>query len=199
MSRRFPAGSMGVTYYKRFRMEIDLQQVALPEPVLPNGFTFTAWQHALLVRHASVKHESFRGEVDSDVFPCLGEYSGCLNLMSEIVQRASFVPQATWLISNTSGPETEDAGTIQGIIQLGGWGAVQNVGVAPEFRGLGLGRALILKCLHGFLRAQVPRVYLEVTARNTPAVALYRSVGFRLARTTYKAVDRPVAVDYAVL
>lgn len=189
---------MGVTYYKRFRMEIDLLRVALPEPVLTEGFTFTAWQSVLLKRHASVKHESFRGEVDSDVFPCLGEFAGCLNLMSEIVQRASFVPQATWLIS-TGLHGAEDAGTIQGIIQLGGWGAVQNVGVPPEFRGLGLGRALILKCLHGFLEARVPRVYLEVTARNTPAVALYRSVGFRLARTTYKAVERPVAVDYAML
>lgn len=196
---------MGVIYYKRFRMEIDLQRVTIPEPVLPEGYTFTPWQSSLLKRHASVKYESFRGEVDSDVFPCLGEFSGCLNLMSEIVQRASFVPQATWLISSTGSPGrtgeegVDDAGTIQGIIQVGGWGAVQNVGVAPEFRGLGLGRALILKCLQGFLEVHVPRVYLEVTARNMPAVALYRSVGFRLARTTYKAVERPVAVDYAVL
>jgi ribosomal protein S18 acetylase RimI-like enzyme len=188
---------MGVTYYKRFRMEIDLQKVALSEPVLPEGCVFTPWQDSLLKRHAAVKFESFRGEVDSDVFPCLGELAGCLNLMSEIVQRASFVPQATWLITHAE--TQEDAGTIQGIIQLGGWGAVQNVGVAPEFRGHGVGRALILRCLHGFLEARIPRVYLEVTARNTPAVALYRSVGFRLARTTYKAVERPVAVDYAVL
>jgi len=190
---------MGVTYYKRFRMEIDLQRVALEEARLPEGFEFVPWHSSLISRHATVKHESFRSEVDSDVFPCLGEFSGCLNLMSEIAQRASFVPQATWLISNLGDRGAEDAGTIQGIIQAGGWGAVQNVGVAPEFRGLGLGRALILKCLQGFLGARVPRVYLEVTARNTPAVALYRSVGFRLARTTYKAVDRPVTVDYSVL
>src|SRR5438876_101155 len=82
-------------------------------------------------------------------------------------------------------------GTIQGVVQTGQWGAVQNVGVAPEHRGRGLGRALVLKSLSGFRTAGVPRVYLEVTARNTAAVQLYRSLGFRLARTTYKAVDRP--------
>jgi ribosomal protein S18 acetylase RimI-like enzyme len=190
---------MGVTYYKRFRMEIDLSRVALPVPKLPEEFCFLPWQSSLLKRHAAVKYESFRAEVDSEVFPCLGELAGCLNLMSEIVQRATFVPQATWLISQ-NGPEgVEDCGTIQGIVQIGGWGAVQNVGVAPVHRGLGLGRALILQCLRGFFEAQVPRVYLEVTARNMPAVALYRSVGFRLARTTYKAVEHPAPVDYAVL
>lgn len=184
---------MAVTYYKRFRMEIDLDRVVLPEAVLPAGFRFVPWQPSLLERHAAAKFESFRAELDSDVFPCLGDRSGCLDLMSEIVQRASFIPQATWLISS-SGDAADDCGTIQGVVQAGGWGAVQNVGVAPEFRGFGLGRALIVRALLGFREARVGRVYLEVTARNTPAVALYRSVGFRLARTTYKAVERPLAV-----
>jgi hypothetical protein len=194
---------MGVTYYKRFRMEFDLKRVALPEPALPAGFVFVPWQASLLERHAAAKFESFRAEVDSDVFPCLGDISGCRDLMSEIVQRATFIAQATWLVSCSvegagQGCGTDDCGTIQGVVQLGGWGAVQNVGVAPEYRGLGLGRSLILRSLHGFREAGVPRVYLEVTARNTPAVALYRSVGFRLARTTYKAVEHPTAA-YAVL
>jgi len=192
---------MGITYYKRFRMEIDLGRVALPAPELPACFAFVPWQPSLLERHAAAKFESFREEVDSDVFPCLGELSGCRDLMSEIVQRSTFVPQTTWLISRAANGDEGgggDCGTIQGVIQLGGWGAIQNVGVAPEDRGLGLGRALVLRCLHGFLDAKVPNVYLEVTARNTPAVALYRSVGFRLARTTYKAVERPTA-EFAVL
>jgi GNAT superfamily N-acetyltransferase len=196
---------MAVTYYKRFRMEIDLERVVLPEPTLPDGFAFVGWHPALLQRHAAAKFESFRAEVDSDLFPCLGDISGCLDLMSEIVQRASFIPQATWLISAPAGcsdergfDHSDDCGTIQGIVQMGGWGAVQNVGVAPEYRGLGLGRALIVRSLEGFREARVMRVYLEVTARNTAAVALYRSVGFRLTRTTYKAVNRPTA-PFAVL
>lgn len=189
---------MAVTYYKRFRMEIELAQVALDVPTLSEGFAFVPWQSSLLERHAAAKFESFRAEVDADIFPSLGEIGGCRNLMSEIVQRASFVPQATWLIHCHDRGISEDCATIQGVVQSGRWGAIQNVGVAPEYRGLGLGRAVVLRALLGFRDAGVPRVYLEVTARNTPAVALYRSVGFQLARTTYKAVERPTAA-YAVL
>jgi ribosomal protein S18 acetylase RimI-like enzyme len=185
---------MGVTYYKRFRMEIDLNRARLDAPVLPEGYAWVEWQPVLLERHALAKFESFRAEIDSDVFPSLGDPAGCRALMSEIVQRATFVPGATWLITCRLAPnQWEDCGTIQGLVQAGQWGAVQNVGVAPEHRGRGLGRALILRSLAGFRAAGVPRVYLEVTASNLAAVQLYRSVGFRLARTTYKAVERPTA------
>jgi GNAT superfamily N-acetyltransferase len=185
---------MGVTYYKRFRMEIDLRQVPFSEPPLPEGYEWVAWHPDILERHALAKFESFRSEVDSDVFPSLGDPAGCRHLMSEIVQRATFVPGATWLITCRLAPEEwEDCATIQGLVQTGEWGAIQNVGVAPEHRGQGLGRALVLKSLAGFQSAGVQRVYLEVTACNLAAVQLYRSVGFRLARTTYKAVERPTA------
>ena len=185
---------MGVTYYKRFRMEIDLKHVPLNAPLLLEGYEWVAWQPAILERHALAKFESFRSEIDSDVFPSLGDPAGCRNLMSEIVQRATFVPGATWLVTcRIAADQWEDCGTIQGLVQPGEWGAIQNVGVAPEHRGQGLGRALVLQSLAGFQAAGVRRVYLEVTACNLAAVQLYRSVGFRLARTTYKAVERPTA------
>lgn len=182
---------MSTTYYKRLRMELPLAGTLLPPAVLPAGFGWVGWSPAVLPRHAATKFESFRAELDSQIFPCLGEMRGCLDLMSEIAQRATFVPGATWLISHLpEGRAVEDCATIQGLVQPGRWGAIQNVGVVPEYRGRGLGRALVLQCLAGFQAAGVPRVYLEVTACNLPAVQLYRSIGFCLARTTYRAVER---------
>ncbi|MCA9071315.1 MAG: GNAT family N-acetyltransferase, partial [Planctomycetaceae bacterium] len=70
---------------------------------------------------------------------------------------------------------------------------VQNVGVIPEHRGLGLGRALVLRSLEGFRSTGLKRVYLEVTADNKQAVTLYQSIGFKLTRTLYKAVPTPAA------
>ena len=191
---------MGVTYYKRFRMEIDLHRLATPQPRLPAGYVWTAWEPEFLDRHAAAKFASFRSEIDSQVFPCLGDEAGCRRLMSEITHRDKFLPQATWLVTrlDQDGIPVMDCGTIQGIVQPGGWGAVQNVGVAPEYRGLGLGRALVLKALCAFREARVQRVYLEVTAKNVAAVQLYCSVGFRLARTTYKAVERE-AVAFSIV
>ena len=189
---------MGMTYFRRFRMEIDFRRVPLPEPELPEGYTWAHWDSSLVDRHAAVKFESFRSEIDSQVFSCLGDIAGCQRLMHDISRQDGFLPGATWLISldvhEAMGPI--DCGTIQGLAQTSSLGSIQNVGVLPEYRGLGLGRALVLKALAGFREARLRRVYLEVTADNTPAVRLYRSLGFRLARTLYKAVDVEPAHSY---
>jgi ribosomal protein S18 acetylase RimI-like enzyme len=173
-------------------MEIDFSRVRLPQPALPDGYTWLAWDPSLLDRHAQVKYDSFHTEIDSRVFACLGEHDGCRRLMFEIARQRNFLPSATWLISQAqsdAGAPATDCGTIQGLYQSRYLGAVQNVGVVPEHRGLGLGRALMLKSLEGFRSARLRRVYLEVTEENTPAVELYSSIGFRLARTMYKAVE----------
>ncbi len=179
------------SYFKRFRMEIDLHAASLPVPSLPAGYRWQAWNPEVLERHAWAKWESFRSEIDSHVFECLGDYLGCLRLMQEIYNRDTFLANATWLISQDSqrGKLPHDCATIQGLAQAGQLGSIQNVGVVPGHRGLGLGRALVLKSLEGFRVAGMNRVYLEVTAQNVPAVELYRSLGFRVTRTVYKAVE----------
>ena len=80
---------------------------------------------------------------------------------------------------------------MQGICDRHRLGAIQNLGITPEHRGLGLGRALLLKALEGFSRHGLGRGFLEVTAQNEAAVRLYRQVGFRARKTVYKAVETP--------
>lgn len=175
--------SMAITYYKRFRMEVELSGFLLP-PTLREPFSWVPWDEPLLEQHAEVKYLCFRKELDSHVFPCLGERAGCHRLMREIRRKPGFLPGATWMIAGPSG----FIATIQGVMDRGPIGAIQNVGVVPEYRGLGLGRALVLQALEGFYQAGLKRAYLEVTAENASAVALYRAVGFRKSKTLYKAV-----------
>ena len=178
-------------YVRRFRMEIVVAGIDLPDAILPPGYLWQAWNASLLDRHASVKYRSFCSELDSQVFPCLADVSGCRRLMSEISTQETFIPQATWLIAREDdfAFDPPDCATIQGVRQRGDMGAIQNVGVVPEHRGFGLGRCLVLKALAGFREAGVRRVYLEVTASNRTAINLYRSLGFRLTRTMYKALE----------
>ena len=188
---------MPVEYVRRLRMEFDVSCQTVPVPVLADGYRWVYWNPTLLGRHASVKFASFRSELDSRVFPCLGDVQGCQKLMSEISAQKTFLPEATWLICHREhGEAAEDCGTIQGIARSNNIGAVQNVGVVPEHRGAGLGRALLLKALRGFQQARMRRVYLEVTAENRPAVDLYKSVGFRLTRTMFKAVELEPTLSY---
>ncbi len=175
---------MPITYYKRFRMEIDLDGSLMP-PRLPAPFGWVAWDESLVEHHAEVKFRCFRDEIDSQIFPCLGERHGCQRLMREIRRKPGFLAVSTWLIV---GPEGY-CGTVQGVMDRGPIGAIQNLGVVPEFRGKGLGRALVRQALEGFYQAGLRRAYLEVTAENTSAVQLYRAVGFRRSKTLYKAVD----------
>lgn len=174
---------MAITYYKRFRMEIDLRS-HLRRPRLEPPFSWVPWDDSLLDEHAEVKYLAFREELDSLVFPCLGELRGCQRLMREIRRKPGFLPGATWLIE---GPEGY-CGTIQGVVDRGA-GAIQNVGIVPAFRGRGLGHALVSQALSGFCRAGVACVYLEVTAENSGAVRLYRDLGFHKSKVLYKAVD----------
>ena len=186
---------MGLTYFKRFRMEIDLCGRLLPSPPVPAGYKVLAWDDALLEAHAEAKFHSFRGEIDSNVFPCLGDWLGCQRLMQEIRAKQGFLPQATWLVvrepihGQTEYCGTEYCGTVQGIRDYTGVGAIQNLGVTPDHRSRQLGSCLLLRALEGFQQAGLRRAFLEVTAQNSGAIRLYQRLGFNKARTVYKAVE----------
>ena len=241
---------MAVTYVRRFRMELDLETRRPAPPRLPEGYAVFAWPTSETIaeasagpsveapvepqsgdlsrRHASVKWRSFAGELDSRVFPSLGEPTGCDRLMRSICEQPQFIPQATLLLCWNAEPDDpaspadpaplpldstvwEDCGTIQCLGRLRtapagaggvtnrhaqadrtmGTAAIQNVGIVPEHRGCGMGRAIVEHCLAALYTTGFDRVSLEVTAANDRAVALYESLGFRLRRTVYKPVKLP--------
>jgi ribosomal protein S18 acetylase RimI-like enzyme len=180
---------MGVSYFKRFRMELDLRGRRFLPVFVPVGYRLLAWTPELLSAHALAKYHSFRQEIDADVFSCLAEPEGCQRLMHEISLKEGFLPEATWLAAYVDGGEIEYCGTIQGVRATAKYGAIQNVGITPAHRGRGVGTALISAALFGFQQAGLPRAYLEVTAQNDRAVRLYKQLGFRRTKTLFKAVE----------
>ena len=159
----------------------------------------------MLDAFAAAKYASFRSEMDTNVFPCLGDLEGCRRLMREIVRKPGFLPGTTWLLSwavdapGTRGTRSrvagrlEYCGTVQGIRDAGGLGSIQNLGIAPEHRNAGLGTGLLFHALQGFRQAGIARVHLEVTAQNDGAIRLYRRLGFVTVKTVYKAVEHVYA------
>jgi ribosomal protein S18 acetylase RimI-like enzyme len=55
---------------------------------------------------------------------------------------------------------------------------IAGMGVGPQWRGRGLGRQLLTRLLDNLRRMGVHSAQLEVLTVNTPALALYRSLGF---------------------
>jgi hypothetical protein len=182
---------MDVNYYKRYRMEIDLFGRDLGCHPIPQGYKIAPWNNSLLEAFATAKYNSFRNEIDANVFPCLGDLNGCRRLMSDIVNKPGFLPESAWLAiySPPGCKQPVYCGTIQGIRDKSGLGAVQNLGVTPEHRDHGLGTSLLFHSLDGFRSTGIRRVFLEVTAQNTGAIRLYHRLGFITIKTVYKTVE----------
>jgi ribosomal protein S18 acetylase RimI-like enzyme len=182
---------MTLTYFKRYRMELDLAGRDLTWVQSPAGFRLFPWNKSLLESHAEVKFLSFREELDANLFPCFTDLAGCRRLMTEISRKPGFLPEATWLAvtERDDDKRLEPCGTVQGIRDRFGFGAIQNLGITPPYRNRGLGTVLLFWALRGFSHVGLRRVYLEVTADNEGAVRLYRRHGFRVMKTLYKAAD----------
>jgi ribosomal protein S18 acetylase RimI-like enzyme len=54
------------------------------------------------------------------------------------------------------------------------------MGVVPEYRGRGVGRALVEATLPAARSKGLARIDLEVRADNAAAIGLYRAVGFKV-------------------
>lgn len=184
---------MGMTYFRRYRMELNLREFRPQwdqESLAEAGYQFVRFDDGLIREHAQAKYQSFRCEIDADVFPCLGRRDGCLRLMREISSRTTFIPGSTWLLRyhDRPGGRGMPVGTIQGL-ECDGWGVIQNIGVITEHRGRGLGRLLLNRAAAGFQAAGIDKMHLEVTTANTAAIHLYERVGFRRAQVVYKACE----------
>jgi len=180
---------MDTSYFKRFRMEAGLAGFRR-RTQLPAGYRFVPWNEAILDVHARTKFRAFRDEIDALVFPCLGDLEGCRRLMREIRSKDGFLPAATWLVACGDSPATlQWCGTIQAVVDRGRTGMIQNIGVVPGHRGVGLGTCLIEQALAAFRAAGLQTAGLEVTADNPGAVRLYRRLGFHRTRTIYKTCD----------
>jgi ribosomal-protein-alanine N-acetyltransferase len=66
-----------------------------------------------------------------------------------------------------------------GYLRRSGLGGVLTLDVDPAHRRGGIGRALFAELLARLERAGAETVQLEVDVRNAPAIAFYRSFGFR--------------------
>ncbi|MET7380793.1 GNAT family N-acetyltransferase [Streptomyces sp. NPDC005526] len=110
------------------------------------------------------------------------------------------VPEMLDLVARTQPgpflPRTIELGTYLGIRRDGalvamagerlrppGWTEISGVCTDPSVRGQGLASRLILAVAHG-IRARGETAFLHTGARNTRAIRLYESLGFRLRRRT---------------
>ena len=64
-------------------------------------------------------------------------------------------------------------------------GHIVSVAVLPSFRRKGVGQALITEAMEGMRLYNAKQCFLEVRTSNTPAINLYKKMGFQTTRTIH--------------
>ena len=187
--------SFEIRYVKRLEMTLDLTTRRMTEPILPSGFFWTPWNPLFIPIHARILHNSFRDDLDGRVFPTYRQYDACEHLIRASSSSKSFAPEGTWLVGRETslfhateiviGRSVEYCAAIQCVCQTKRVGEIQNVSTLPQFRRLGLARALVEHALWGFIKKGRTQARLEVTAENITAIRLYASLGFQTKKYFY--------------
>jgi ribosomal protein S18 acetylase RimI-like enzyme len=73
-------------------------------------------------------------------------------------------------------------GELAGVALCWKTGFVKDLAVHPAYRRRGIGRALLLHVIEEYRRRAVSTIELKVDARNDAALALYESLGMRIAK-----------------
>ncbi|KAB2941595.1 MAG: ribosomal protein S18-alanine N-acetyltransferase [Hyphomicrobium sp.] len=78
---------------------------------------------------------------------------------------------------------------------------ILSIGVAPEWQRRGIARQMVEGLARAARRAEVRRLFLEVASDNDPAIALYKSLGFKTAgrRKAYYQRGAGESVDAIIL
>lgn len=144
-------------------MRIGLTE-PVPAPVWPTGVTVTTWSAADAGRFHAVYHAAFRERPGYSSRPAQ-------EWIEAVTEDDQF--RASWSLLATD----DRLGDVGFVAALYGW--IDQVGVVPAARGIGLGAALVRESLSRMRAGGVPEAWLNVNVDN-PAQRLYERLGFRV-------------------
>ncbi|MBI1373005.1 MAG: GNAT family acetyltransferase [Phycisphaera sp.] len=103
------------------------------------------------------------------------------------IARKQAVQAAWFLVGEIDGNSGTDPGTLVGSVMAGydghrGW--INYLGVDPDHRGNGYGRALMTEAERLLRAAGCPKINLQVRTGNTDAIAFYNAIGFAVDDVT---------------
>jgi len=154
---------------------------AVPEPVrIPDEMTLRRWSETDLSAAARLIAVSYEGHLDSHINEQYRTVSGSQRFLHNIVRFPGcgyFDADASLALVERG--TTELAGLLLCSRVRDDVGHVTQICVAPQHRGRGLGRLLMVECARALTKRGFSRLTLTVTGSNQHAVSLYEWLGFR--------------------
>lgn len=89
---------MFINYFKRYKMEINLETWTPPSVDLPPGYEFIPWAPRLCDTHGQTIFDCFQGSIDARYFITFTQLSRCKRFMQDLSSRPNFLEETTWLI-----------------------------------------------------------------------------------------------------
>jgi ribosomal protein S18 acetylase RimI-like enzyme len=170
--------------YPRLFMQLPLNEAAIDARIaaMPD-IEVRNWTEADFQPAAQCITAAYFGHIDSDINDQYRTVAGSTRFLNNIVRFPGcgvFDQQASMVaVSRATG---QMAGMLLASRVRDDVGHVTQICLAPEFRGRGLGKALMVYCCRGLRKRGFSQLTLTVTEANRPAVELYESLGFETKR-----------------
>ena len=154
------------------------------ETRLPPGLRMLPWQESFYESAADLIHRAYIGHIDSTINDQYQTVEGSLRFLHNIVRFPGcgvFDTANSWALLDSA------TRRMQGLLLCSRVrpevGHITQLCLDPSLRGLGLGRALLQRCLAEFTRRGLRGISLTVTDANPEARKLYEEYGFRTLQT----------------
>lgn len=178
-----PFVSQGFSQHARLFMTLPLAQARINERPLTPEIEIRRWTEQDYQHSASVITSAYRNHVDSEINDQYRTLSGSLRFLNNIIRFpgcGTFDPESSFVALNRK------SRALVGVILCSrvryDTGHVTQVCVLPEYRGYGLGKALIAASVKNLTQRKFCGLSLTVTEANGPAVELYKRLGFETRR-----------------
>jgi ribosomal protein S18 acetylase RimI-like enzyme len=178
-----PFISQGFSRHARLFMTLPLAQARISEKPLTPEIEIRRWTEQDYQHSASVITAAYRSHVDSEINDQYRTLSGSLRFLNNIIRFpgcGTFDPESSFVALNRR------SHALVGVILCSrvryDTGHVTQVCVLPEYRGYGLGKALIAASVRNLTQRKFLGLSLTVTEANSPAVELYKRLGFETRR-----------------
>jgi len=178
-----PFLDQGFSRHARLFMSLPLTTAQMDTKLIAADIEIRRWTEQEYQPSASVITAAYRNHVDSQVNDQYRTLSGSLRFLNNIVRFpgcGTFDPESSFVAVNRRNH------ALAGIILCSrvryDTGHVTQVCVLPEYRRLRLGKALLAATVRNLVQRKFSALSLTVTEANTPAVELYRHLGFETRR-----------------
>jgi ribosomal protein S18 acetylase RimI-like enzyme len=178
-----PFVTQGFSRHTRLFMTLPLPSARLDRRMSAPELEIRPWAEADYQPTAAVITAAYRNHVDSEINDQYRTLSGSLRFLNNIVR---FPGCGTFDAESSFVAVNRRTHALAGVILCSrvrrDTGHVTQICVLPEFRGLGLGTALLASTLRNLAERRFSALSLTVTEANSSAVELYGHLGFETKR-----------------